>query len=439
MKNLNWIIQPLTLFAAAMLVLLNILLFTIWYLPAISNLSSATHQLGNSLVRNLAYEATSALHSKNRVSLNNLLNRVADQESVILATVIANETGNRLSSRQKNTTETGILFKAPIQFSNELLGHAEVHISEKNIQQWKKQAINSWLIFNIVGIFGLGLFLYLRYQSHMKEWESISTTIREQLPAIGSQLKGRPEQQLKQLFKLLNQPMQQHGKLMQHLNQSHAELNTERLFEQVEVGDEVSQYLDVALVSVECQNWEQLIRIYDANELQQLWQGYEQLMIQVSELYKGIVLPDGLTLAFGLTGADEYALDALCSAQVIHIAQHLIGQSLKQLPPAFGIAVSSGPAFISRTHKHGLPLPMVAGDAGTRLAQIKALQPTDQIFLAEPILQHPEVNDKIEANLVRDITLRDGQRLEVWELDAIKGMDELLYKQARTLADNNKI
>lgn len=143
MKKLNWLFQPLALFAAAMLLLLNFLLFAVWYIPALNNLGSATDQLGNSLVRNLAYEATSALHSNNRVSLSNLLTRVGDQENVILATVIANETGNRLSSRTKNTTETGRTFKAPIQFSSELLGYAEVTVSERNIQHWKDRQLTA--------------------------------------------------------------------------------------------------------------------------------------------------------------------------------------------------------------------------------------------------------------------------------------------------------
>jgi hypothetical protein len=104
----------------------------------------------------------------------------------------------------------------------------------------------------------------------------------------------------------------------------------------------------------------------------------------------------------------------------------------------FGIAVSAGPAFISKTHKHGLPLPLVTGDAEIWLSQIIALQPVNQILLAEPLLQYESVNQQVDVSLLRDITLRDGHRLEVWELDSLKSNDDLLQTQAETLIYTNR-
>jgi len=58
--------------------------------------------------------------------------------------------------------------------------------------------------------------------------------------------------------------------------------------------------------------------------------------------------------------------------------------------------------------------------------------------MAEPILQHPDVNAQVEASIVRDVTLRDGSRLEIWELERLTERDELLRKQAQTLVQTNK-
>jgi class 3 adenylate cyclase len=161
-------------------------------------------------------------------------------------------------------------------------------------------------------------------------------------------------------------------------------------------------------------------------------------MIRIGQLYRGILLPDGFSLVFGINGGEQYALDAVCAARVLHLALPLISQNHTRLSPVFGIAVSAGPAFISKTHKHGIPLPLVTGDADAWLAQIEALQPVDQVLMAEPILQHPDVNTQVEVSIVRDVTLRDGSRLEIWELERLTERDELLRKQAQTLVQTNK-
>lgn len=115
------------------------------------------------------------------------------------------------------------------------------------------------------------------------------------------------------------------------------------------------------------------------------------------------------------------------------------GTSFRPPPQEQGrgrLRLSAGPAFVSRTTKHGIPLPLVAGDASQWLQQVSALQPRDTLYLAEPMLQDAELNRSIEVSLVRDVTLSDGSRLEVWELDAISGnQDQLLRSQARTLLE----
>ena len=148
-------------------------------------------------------------------------------------------------------------------------------------------------------------------------------------------------------------------------------------------------------------------------------------------------MPDGFTLVFGLNDDPEFAFNAVCAARVLQIAVERLARSAQKLSPVFGIAVSAGPAFVSKTYKHGIPLPLITGDAETWLAQIKALQPLGQVLMAEPILQYEKVNQQVEASILRDVTLRDGHRLEVWELDFMKHNDDLLIRQAETLIDTS--
>ncbi|WP_320821579.1 hypothetical protein [Reinekea sp.] len=421
-----------------MLVLLNLLLLLFWYRPALVHLDRLIDQQGVSLVRSLAFDAAAALHSGNRAALSNILNHFTETGPVISATVGSEDDSIRLNALAKNAPDRGRSFRHPIDFSSELLGYAELVLDERPIQQWRRQTLVSWLFFNLMSLTGLAGVVYWRSIQHQTGWRRLSHQLATQLPSVHRQLAGSPEDQFIKLMTILGDPLNQQGQLMKHLGQRYGSSDAERLLEQIElVGDE-GRYGDIALVAIQCQNWQALMRSYDAKELQLLWRDYESLVIRIGQLYNGIVLPDGFSLGFGINGGDQYALDAVYAAWVLHLALNLIQQSHTRLSPVFGIAVSAGPAFISKTHKHGLPLPLITGDADAWLAQIKALQPVEQVLMAEPILQYSNVNSQVEASIVRDVTLRDGARLEVWELERLTHRDDLLRKQASTLVETNK-
>lgn len=439
MQKLKWILQPLSAIALGMLLTINLLLYFFWYLPGNDNLNSVLNQLGTSLVRSLAFDATSALYNADRAALSNLLNRYIEEPDVLQARVSSQEDGGiQLSSRTKNSRQnSGRVFQLPIHFSDALLGFAEIELTEERLRQANSQAFASWVLFNLLAGAALGIFIFLRTLQHQKHWQTISRQLRDQLPDLHDQLNGTPEQQLEQLLSLLSGPISRHGKLIRHLRQDSLSDDTERLLEQIELVSD-GAYRDIALVSVQCQNWDTLIRSYPANELQSIWNDYETLMIRVGELYSGILLPDGFSLAFGLQDDDAFAFNALCAARVIQLAMQQMAARDDLASPLFGITVSAGPAFISKTRKHGIPLPLVTGDVDDWLSQLKALQPVNQILLAEPILQYDEVNQQVDVTLLRDITLRDGHRLEVWELDNLKSNDDLLVKQANTLIKTSR-
>lgn len=439
MQNLKWILQPLSAIALGMLLTVNLLLHFFWYLPGSKNINSATDQLGSSLVRSLAFEATTALYNADRAALSNLLNRYVDEPDVLHTRVSSEEDGGiALSSRTKNATQNkGRVFRRPIHFSDSLLGYAEVELNESRLNQWNSQAFASWILFNLLSGSALAAYIYLRTQVHHKRWKAVSMQLKKQLPELHANLHGTPEQQLEQLLEMLNNPLSRHGQLIKHLGQDPLNDDTERLLEQIELVSD-GAYRDVALVAIQCQNWDTLIRTYPADVLQSIWQEYESLMIRVGELYSGILLPDGFTLAFGLQDDESFAFNALCAARVMQLAMEEKARIDSRLSPQFGIAVSAGPAFISITRKHGIPLPLVTGDAEDGLSQLKAQQPFNQVLLAETLLQYDEVNQQVEATQFRDITLRDGQRLEVWELDSLKTNDDLLATQANTLIRTNR-
>lgn len=440
MHNLKWILQPLSAFAAGMLVVINLTLYFFWYLPGYNNINSAVDQLGNSLARNLAFQATAPLYASDRAALSNLLNRFAEEQNVISASVNAEEaSGLQLQSRTKTIDASHPrAFLFPIHFSDTLLGSAQIDLSEYDLLQWQSQAITSWFLFNLLSLAGLGAFIYFRTQKHEKQWQAITEQLEVQLPEIYQQLSGTPEKQLEQLIGLLNNPMSHHGRILRHLRSDSLTDDPDRLVEQLELVSNEGEYRDVALVAIQCQNWEDLIRTYSATDLQQVWSDYESLMIRVGELYSGILLPDGFSLAFGLQNDEDFAFDALCAARVLQVALQKMAEQSSTLSPVFGIAISAGPAFISKTHKHGLPLPLVTGDAEIWLSQIIALQPVNQILIAEPLLQFESVNQQVDVTLLRDVTLRDGHRLEVWELDSLKTNDDLLQTQAETLINTNR-
>ncbi len=437
MKTYDWIFQPLTTIALAMLVTLNLTIYFFWFQPGFDNLNETHQQLGDSLVRHLAYEATTPLYSEDRVALSDVLNRFADEPVVISASVRADAAnGIQLSSRTKQQPpESSDEFQFPIHFSNEQLGSSHLTLSRKNINSWRAQTMSSWVLFNLLSGIGLMGFIYARTYHYQKQWQKVKVQLDKQLPEISRQLHGTPEQQLKQLLQQLHKPLDRRNELITHIQSEVAENDTERLIEQVELVSNVGNYQDISLVSIQCQNWDELIRRYPANELQNQWSDYETIMMRVSELYSGIVLPDGFTLIFGLGDNEEYVFDSICAARVVQLSLQQFSEKTHDVRPIFGITVSAGPAFISKTYKHGIPLPLVTGDADVWLSQLKALQPVEQIILAEPVLQDAKTNQNIETSLLRDVTLMNGQRLEVWELERLKTNDDLLYSQARTITE----
>jgi hypothetical protein len=441
MKTLNWIFQPLTAIALSMLVMLNAIFYFTWFQTGYDKLKQAHQQLGNSLVKHLAFETIAPLSSEDRVVLSNLLNRFADEPFVLMASINA-ETDNGLhlsSSTKQQSVEQGDEFQFPIHFSNELLGTAHLVLSRDRLTLWYSQAISSWVIFNLISLASLTAFIYLKTHVHERQWHKLDQQLSQQLPEIASQLSGTAEQKLTQLMNLLNRPITRQGELMKQIQTQVADGDTERLIEQIALVSNEGSYQEIALVSIQCQNWDELIRSYPANELQTLWSHYESAMMRVSELYSGIVLPDGFTLVFGLVDDDEFVFNSICAARVIQLALQQYAARSSAAKPVFGIAISSGPAFVSKTHKHGIPLPLVTGDAEVWLSQLRALQPTDQIIMAEPVLQDEHANKNIEASLLRDITLTNGHRLEVWELDRLTVNDDLLHSQARTLTTSMEL
>lgn len=431
MPYLKWILQPLALFAIGLLFVINITLYVFWYLPGIQNLNQSLTQFGSSVARSLAFEATTALHNDDRATISHLLSRFADQDGVHKVTITAHENNLRFNSPTPLNQLTGRLFNVPIIYGNETLGEAEVIISERQLMQWTSQALSSWAFFNIINIIALVGFIYWRAHYQHQQWNATIESLSKHIPELKHQLSGAPEQQISQLVSIIEKPLETHARLVNHLQDEGKLVDTDRLINQLQLVDHSGYYTQVTLVSVVCQNWEALIRHYDAPILSRLWRRYEDIMLQVSELYGGTLLPDGFTLAYGLSDHDQVELDAINSARVLHLS--LNAPQHQKLQPIFGIAVSSGAAFISKTNKHGLALPLVTGDADTQLNQIKAVQPHQQVLFGEPLLQNQDVNDHIDASHYQDITLRDGSRFEVWELDGVKNNDDLLHQQAITL------
>ncbi|MFQ3230042.1 hypothetical protein [Reinekea sp.] len=437
MNNLKWLFQPLTAFAIGLLLIINLLLTVFWYQPLTISLSKANNQLGQSLARTLSFETASLLHSNDRLAISQVLNRFSDEPAVYIAAIDSQESDLRLTSRDKNLTVATQKYRFPIHFGDELLGHADIELNISDASSWHQQAVTSWILFNLIGCLAILGFLYWRYIQSVKHWAPLKEQLGDQLPDVAAQLNGSPDQQLRQLVTIIADPINQHGQLMKHLQRGSASADTERLLEQVNLVTDEGMYQDVALLSIDCQNWEKLMRTYNAEQLQQIWRQYETLMIRISELYNGILLPDGFSIVFGLGQSEHYAFDSVCAARVLQLAIENIASDTEQERPLFGISISAGPAFVSKTFKHGIPLPLVTGDADVWLQQVKAMQPINHILMAEPILQDADVNQQIEASLWRDVTLRSGQRLEIWEFERFKEKDDLFRIQADTLVKTN--
>lgn len=438
MHYLRWLLQPLTGFIAAFLLLLNLMLWFIWYLPASAELDQANQRLGESLARTLAFDIAAPLQRGDRLAISLLLNRTAEEPLVANASLHSTTQDMKLSSRPSSLDPLEpSRFSHPVHFESELLGQTEILLDSRPLIDWQSSALTSWVLLNILALGAAWGLLYWRSQMQYRDLTRLVGQLNEQIPEWKSTFDGPPEAQLRTLVNRLSDSMDRHGQILRTLATSTGSGEAERLLEQVHLAAEKGAYCDVALLNVQCLNWGELTRHYDAHQLQSLWARYEHLITQVGELYGGVLLPEGFTLVFGLGDDEHYAMHAICAARVLQMAADLLLQRTQHRQPRFGYSLSAGPAFVSRTTKHGLPLPLVTGDAVQWLQQVNALQPQDTIFLAEPMLQHREVNQSIEVSLIRDVTLSDGSRLEVWELDAIRGnQDRLLESQARTLLDS---
>ncbi|MCH8529827.1 MAG: hypothetical protein LAT65_03150 [Saccharospirillum sp.] len=438
MHHFRWLLQPFTAFFAALLLILNALIGWFWYQPAMAELELANERLGSSLARTLAFDVAAPLQRQDRLSISLLLNRTSEEPLVITSSLQSTGQPLTLTSRPSNRTpEATQRFTHPVHFESELLGQVEVELDQSPTISWQRQARSSAVVFNLLALLSGIVLLYWRSQWQYRSTTQLVEQLAEQVPQWRESFTGPPEHQLRMLVSRLGDAMDRNGQILRTLATSSNDEQAERLLEQVYLAADKGSYCDVALLSVQCHNWDELSRYYEASQLQTVWAGYEQLITRVGELYGGVLLPEGFTLVFGLNDSDQYALNALCAARVLQLAAQLRQSKTLRLQPRFGYALSAGPAFVSRTTKHGLPLPMVAGDATLWLQQVTAAQPSNSIYLAEPVLQHGDVNQSIDASLIRDVTLHDGSRLEIWELDAFTGQrDRLLESQARTLLES---
>lgn len=439
MHHLRWLWQPLTAFMAALLVLINLLLWLLWYQPALEELIDANRRLGESLARTLAFDIAAPLQRGDRLAISLLLNRTAEEPLVTEAALSSVDQGLTLQSRPSNVEPVQPMhFSHPVHFESALLGHTDIQLDSRIWVNWQTRTVRSWFLFNLIALAGAGGLLYWRSRFEHATTTRLARQLSDNLPQWREAFQGPPETQLKALVERLSDALDRNGQILRTLATSTNPGETERLLEQVHLAGEQGAYCDVALLNVQCHNWDALTRHYDAHQLQALWASYEHLITQVGELYGGVLLPEGFTLVFGLGDDDHYAMNALSAARVLQMAAEQRYRNSTWLQPSFGYSLSAGPAFVSRTTKHGLPLPLVAGDAAQSMQQVSALQPRDAIYLAEPLLQHQEVNQSIDVSLLRDITLGDGTRLEVWELDALRGnRDRLLESQAKTLLDTH--
>ncbi|MFG1496762.1 hypothetical protein ABMA57_09025 [Saccharospirillum sp. HFRX-1] len=437
MHALRWLWQPLTAFALAILVVLNLLLAWLWYLPALNAIDQTQQRLGESLARTLAFDIAAPLQRSDRLAISLLLNRTAEEPLVASASLSAADQNLTLNSRPVGPEPLDpVAFEHPVHFESTLLGQAEIQLDQRLLIQWRTRTQRSWFLFNLLALASAGGLIFWRSQIQDATTGKLARQLSEHLPGWRAQFSGPPEAQLKALVARLSNSLDSNSQVLRTLATASSDGEAERLLEQVHLAGEQGAYCDVALLHVQCHNWDAMTRHYDAHQLQSLWARYENLITQVGELYGGVLLPEGFTLVFGLGDDEHFAMHAVSAARVLQLA---ILQSQREHPalqPAFGFSLSAGPAFVSRTTKHGLPLPLVAGDAAQWLQQVSAQQPRGAIYLAEPMLQYQEVNQSIEVSLLRDITLSDGGRLEVWELDAIAGhRDRLLASQAHTLVE----
>lgn len=433
----RWLWQPLTGFSVVLVVLVNLMLWIFWYQPASEALAQAGQRLGESLARTLAFDIAAPLQRGDRLAISLLLNRTAEEPLVVNASLNSTSQNITLTSRPGGRNPEGIeRFSHPVYFESDLLGNVEIQLSDQPLRSWEQRAYRAWFLFNLL-LLGLvtGLIVW-RTRLQDQATHKLAAQLSEQIPEWRDAFSGPPEHQIRMLVQRLSNSLDRNAQVLRTLATSTDSAEAERLLEQTHLVGEKGAYCDVALLNVQCHNWDALTRHYDAHQLQGLWARYEHLITQVGELYGGVLLPEGFTLVFGLVDDEHYAMNAVCAARVLQMAAEQLHRQSRRKQPSFGYSLSAGPAFVSRTTKHGIPLPLVTGDASQWLQQVSALQPRDTLYLAEPMLQDAELNRSVEVSLVRDITLSDGARLEVWELDAIIGnQDQLLRSQARTLLE----
>lgn len=433
----RWLWQPLTGFSVALVLLVNLMLWVFWYQPAGEALAQAGLRLGESLARTLAFDIAAPLQRGDRLAISLLLNRTAEEPLVVNASLNSTSQNITLTSRPGGRTPEGIQrFNHPVYFESDLLGNVEVQLSDQPLRSWEQRAYRAWFLFNLLLlVLAAGLIVW-RTRLQDQATHKLAAQLSEQIPEWRDAFSGPPEHQIRMLVQRLSNSLDRNAQVLRTLATSTDSAEAERLLEQTHLVGEKGAYCDVALLNVQCHNWDALTRHYDAHQLQGLWARYEHLITQVGELYGGVLLPEGFTLVFGLVDDEHYAMNAVCAARVLQMAAEQLHRQSRRKQPSFGYSLSAGPAFVSRTTKHGIPLPLVTGDASQWLQQVSALQPRDTLYLAEPMLQDAELNRSVEVSLVRDITLSDGARLEVWELDAIIGnQDQLLRSQARTLLE----
>ncbi|AJQ94047.1 hypothetical protein [Gynuella sunshinyii] len=374
----------------------------------------AFQQNAQLLLRQTAEHASPFLQTNNVISLNLMLKSLLAESGINYA-AFRDASGNVLTELKQNEGH-GVDFRQSVIFENAVIGDILLTIEMPT----NHHTIWLWLLV----VWALGIALWLAFCIYLTMDE------REQVRVFNQHMHdffATDSHNLRQWNDILDQQLRPAMSLAGCFHNHYSSARIHHCLDKVNVVPRAGYQSNLFLLYLTP------TELSDQSDSRQVHNWLEQqnhYLHQVASLYNGEITQDRNCLVFGLEDEpDQAVVNVLCAATVLH---HVCSS----MTP-YSISVTTGTLWVNNSSDLP-PAVQVCGQAVNQLQLMHLHNRSNAILIAENIFQYSRTSTLVNAHIYRDLTMPDGERLEVWQLDSLSDhYDQLLRTQSENLKQNN--
>lgn len=361
--------------------------------------------LGSLLSKQTANAAASMLITGDRLSLNVLLNQLAQNPYIAEAAIYSIDNRRIARADSENAAADALVYSAPINYQDVIAGYVRLTLDGRALNRKTREILQLTLAAGALLLL-TGLLLLNFYGA------SLADKLR------------RIERQLQSIFKTLPVDPLPNTEIDRIALQVEHQL-TEKMQAEKAVQDQQPQEEITAIISIRIKNLGRLQALLASQDMLELIRQQTAMMTEAAELYDGQLsyTPEGNSyIRFSSRKSPRFALDALCCSLLIQTLTHRITeQSIARIQLGLGLCFSDQISELPK-EQH----PSLADNAASQALVLANLSQPDGLHMLRRQLGW------LPADIM-EIQLSDHGD-DIVHIQALSGDDhDIIEEQARTL------